>query len=126
MALLMPVLLMALMFVVVAGRVGNTHAEVTGAARDAARAASLESSFPEAEAAAVAVASATLADRDVECGNLTVVLDPARPFVAGGQVSVSVRCEVRLSDLAIPGLPGHRVVAADSTEPIDAYRWVDG
>lgn len=125
MVLLMPVLLVALMFVVVAGRVGNTMGEVTGASRDAARAASQASSFGAAEQAALDTAAATLANRDVECANLAVTLDPTLMFEAGGRVSVTVRCEVRLSDLALPGLPGHRAVESTSTEVIDTYRWVD-
>jgi hypothetical protein len=39
-----------------------------------------------------------------------------------GEVRVSVSCTVQLSDQAVPGLMGSRVLRADAVSPIDSYR----
>jgi hypothetical protein len=37
---------------------------------------------------------------------------------------VTVACQVALSDLAIPGMPGETSVSASATAPIDPFREV--
>jgi Flp pilus assembly protein TadG len=123
-ALLTPLALVVLSFLVLAGRLGTASTDVVAASRDAARAASIAQTYDEAVDDATRTATASLADQHVTCANLTVVGgDPAR-FVAGGEVTISVSCDVRLSDVVIPGLPGTRTVSATSTEVIDSYRSV--
>lgn len=122
--LLTPLLLIALGFVVVAGRLGTVKAEISGAARDAARAASLQTDLVTAADAALETAAASLDDRTVTCANLVVELGEGTDFVAGGSVTVVVSCDVHLADVAMPGLPGTRTVSGESVEVIDLYRWV--
>jgi Flp pilus assembly protein TadG len=123
-ALLTPLVLVVLSFLVLAGRLGTTSADVVAASRDAARAASLAQTFDEAVDEAARTARASLSDQHVTCANLTVLGgDPAR-FVPGGEVTISVSCDVQLSDVVIPGVPGSRTVSSVSTEIIDRYRSV--
>lgn len=45
-------------------------------------------------------------------------------FHPGGYVTVSVTCQVSLSDLSAPGIPGSTIIRASTTAPIDPYRSV--
>lgn len=122
--LLTPLILVILMLVVAAGRLGTIQGQLAGAARDAARSASHQPTFELAEEAARTTAEAVLAERSVPCVDVVVELGPETVIAAGGQVSVLIDCVVPLSDLAVPGLPGTRVVGASSIEAIDHYRWI--
>jgi hypothetical protein len=45
------------------------------------------------------------------------------PVGEPAQVSATVTCAVRLSDLtAVPGMPGSRALTATFTSPLDPYR----
>ena len=120
--LLTPVLVMLVMFMVVLGRLAAARAEVDGAARDAARAASIVADPADASGAAQAAAEATLAERDLTCADLEVATDTGG-FVPGGAVAVTVRCRVKLSDLA-PLVVGDRTIERRFEAPIDRFRAV--
>ncbi|MBW3643805.1 MAG: pilus assembly protein [Actinobacteria bacterium] len=120
--LLTPLALVVLGFLVVAGRLSTTSADVAAASRDAARAASLAQSYPEAVVAANDTAAASLGAQDVTCRTLAVTVGDPALFIPGGEVSVTLSCEVDLSDVAVPGVPGSRPVAATSVEVIDSFR----
>lgn len=122
--LLTPLALVVLAFLVIAGRLSTTTADVTAASRDAARAASLAQTYDQALAAANDTARASLAGHDVTCRNLLVTGGDPSTFVAGGEVTISVSCDVNLADVALPGIPGTRTVASTSTEVIDRFRGV--
>lgn len=122
--LLTPLALVVLGFLVLAGRLSTTSADVTAASRDAARSASLAQSYDAAVAAAGATAGASLAAQDVTCRNLQVVGSDPTTFVAGGEVTITVSCDVSLADVALPGIPGTRTVTSTSTEVIDRFRGV--
>ncbi|HMJ78500.1 MAG TPA: TadE family protein [Iamia sp.] len=124
MVLLTPLFLAVLAFLVLAGRLSTVSADVAAASRDAARAASLASTYSAAVDAAEETATGSLARQDVTCRNLTVELGDPSTFVAGGEVEVRVACEVLLGDVALPGLPGSRIVGRTSTEVIDRWRSV--
>ncbi|GAB2711515.1 TadE/TadG family type IV pilus assembly protein [Kitasatospora kifunensis] len=124
-AILYPVLLLALLLIVAAGRshlAGNT---VDDAAREAARAASLERDATTARNSGTQVARQTLQDQDLKCVSLSVDV-PTNGFAAAlgtpASVTVTVRCTVDLSDLTIPGVPGTTTVTGTFTSPIDPYR----
>lgn len=120
--LLTPLALVVLAFLVIAGRLSTVTADVSAAARDAARAGSLTDTYPEAVAAAEETARASLAAQDVTCRNLTVTGGDPSTFVAGGEMTVTVSCDVHLADVALPGIPGTRSVAATSSEVLDRFR----
>ena len=119
--LLVPVLIVMLLFVVFAGRVGTVSQDVYAAARDAARAASMRDGEDAAAADARSTAEATLAQRGVACAGLDVAVDTSR-FVPGGSVRVDVACTVSLADVSRLGVPGSKTVAAHSVSVIDRYR----
>jgi hypothetical protein len=43
-------------------------------------------------------------------------------FYPGGYVQVTVTCQVDLSDVGIPGMPGTTTISSSSIAPIDPYR----
>lgn len=120
--ILTPIMATLLFFVVAAGRLGVIESKLTSAARSAARAASQTQSTSTAQAAASTTAETTLGHLKTSChgGPQVRVLElDLRP---GGRVHLQVMCEVRLSDLAVPGLPGSRMVSADSISVVDRFR----
>lgn len=121
--LVTPLLLVLLLFVVGLGRLGVARGDVEGAARDAARAASLARTAADAQPRAVAAARASLEDRSVTCSDLHVVLE-AGAFVPGGSVAATVSCTVEFSDLSLVWTPGAKVLSSRFVAPIDGYRGV--
>ena len=119
-----PLALVVLAFLVIAGRLSTTTADVTAASRDAARSASLAQTYDEAIVAANQTARASLAAQDVTCRDLQVTGGDSSTFVAGGEITVTVSCDVNLADVALPGIPGTRTVTSTSTEVIDRFRGV--
>lgn len=119
--LVTPLLVLFLLLVVAAGRVGEARNDVYGAASQAARAASLARAPGAAVADARAAAAASLGDGGPTCRSLSVDVD-AGALRPGGRVAVTVACAVPLSDLVGLGLPGTRVVSASASEVVDTYR----
>jgi Flp pilus assembly protein TadG len=119
--LVTPVLIILLLFVVMAGRIALAKGDVEGAARDAARAASIARTAGGAEAAARDAATANLEREGTSCGTLDVVTDLG-DFHPGGSVSVTLTCHVGLGDLMLLRLPATKSISATSVEVIDVYR----
>jgi Flp pilus assembly protein TadG len=122
---LAPALLALLALVVAAGRIEIAGGAIDGAARDAARAASLARTAPAAQAAAQSTARASLISQHLNCRALTVTVDThgfASSLGTPSAVRVQVSCDVALSDVALPGLPGSRHLQASFTSPLDPYR----
>ena len=122
--LLVPALMLLLLFAVAGGRVAIAHGSVEQAAADAARAASIARTAGSAQLTAGEAARATLANQGLSCTVMTVTLDTsgfATPVGTPASVAATVSCTVRLSDLAVPGLPD-RVITATVTSPLDIYR----
>jgi Flp pilus assembly protein TadG len=124
-AILTPALLLLLGLVALAGRVVNARTDVLGAARDGARAASLESTEPSARTAAQAAALASLETDGYSCNPVNVTVPvwdaPAVNPVQPGLVTVRVTCNVALSALGAP-FPGSQTITFEAREVIDAYR----
>ncbi|MDU0349015.1 TadE/TadG family type IV pilus assembly protein [Actinomyces sp. MRS3W] len=117
MVVIAPVLLMVVMLVVAAGRWVSAEGMAQAAARDAARAASMERSV----GAAARAASASLAAADTANAACTSATDVSG-FSRGGSVEVTVSCEVRLADLGLVFLPGTTTVSSNSVSPVDTWR----
>lgn len=122
--LVTPLLLMLLVLATLAGRLSGARGEVSAAARDAARAASIQRSAAVAGPAASAAAEATLSDHDFRCTSVETDTDVSG-FERGGTVAVEVRCDVELRDLSPLPLPGSRTVAAEAVEVVDEFRGVE-
>lgn len=120
-----PGLLLIVALLTVAGRVNSANAAVEQAAVDAARTASIARSSGAAQDAAVRSAQATLSGQDLQCTTTTVTVDTAAFAAPPGQpatVTATVTCPVRLSDLAVPGLPGTRTVTHTAVSSLDTFR----
>jgi Flp pilus assembly protein TadG len=120
---LTPGLLALLLLVLAAGRISAATSQVDTAARDAARAASLERSLAAATTAARGTATASLAEQDVRCRHVTVRVagNYAAPVGAPAAVRATVACTIDLSDLGLP-LPAAKTVDANYTAVLDRYR----
>ncbi|MHB8449098.1 MAG: TadE/TadG family type IV pilus assembly protein [Mycobacteriales bacterium] len=124
-AVLAPALLLLLAFVVAAGRVELAGGAIDAAARDSARAASLARTAPAAEAAALATARDFLASQHFDCRSLAVTVDTggfSAPLGTPAAVQVHLSCDVPLTDVALPGLPGSKTLQATFSSPLDPYR----
>ena len=122
--LVTPLLLLLLVFATLAGRLAGARGDLVGAARDGARAASIQRGPDAARLAARTAAEATLADEGFRCASVVVTTDVSA-FRRGGTVGVDVRCDVDLSDLSPLPLPGTRTVAAGAVEVVDQFRGLD-
>ncbi len=124
-AIVFPAVLLLLVVVVLAGRLQVATGAVENAAAAAAREASIARTADAARTAATATAADTLAQQGITCSPSTVAVDTtgfAVPVGRPAQVAVTIRCAIPLDDLAIPGLPGARVISADATSVLDRYR----
>jgi Flp pilus assembly protein TadG len=117
-AVVFPVIVLLVMLGLLAVRVSVANNEVIGAARAAARAASLAARGDQQASANAAVA------RSIEAGTVHCLDSPnveLRSVAAGTHqaVQVRVRCRVRLTDL---GLGVDRSITATATEIEDELR----
>lgn len=112
-----PILVLLTVFIVFCGRAASAVIDVHSAAAAAARAAADTTTPTAAIRAATDTVAATTAPTSWAC---TPTVD-THQLQLGGQVTVTVECQVPLADLGLPGL-GSRVVQASATEPVDRYR----
>ena len=120
-ALIVPVLVTLLLFVVMCGRLVETRLRVDAVSQDAAREASLARTPQTAEAAARRAAAEQLGRGGTTCASYTVSVDTAR-FRPGGSVTVSVKCQAAVGDLTGLSLPGHVGIGSTSISAVDPYR----
>jgi Flp pilus assembly protein TadG len=124
--MLAPVILFLIGFVIAAGRVSVANGAVAAAARDAARQASIAPNRAAAGQAAVSSADAALRDDGLDCD--PIVTTPGLDVAFGSQIGTSavvtakVTCDVKLSDLTVPGLPGSISLTSTFSSPLDPYR----
>ena len=115
--LMIPILFMFTLLVVAGGRYVSVRADIEAAARDAARAASYERSYDDAASAASEVATSAL-DSFASCQ----VDDLGGDFESGGEVEVTLRCDIPNDGLGLIGLSGSLPVTASASAPLDTYR----
>ena len=122
--ILAPVILALIGLVIAAGRTSVAQGSVDAAARDAARQASISLSPAAAQQAALSSVNAALRADGLHCQPVVTLLLTGfnTPLGQPAQVSASVSCTVRLSDLLVPGVPGSRRLTASFTSPLDPYR----
>lgn len=118
--ILAPVLMMFVMLIVLFGRFVTVQGDIDGAARDAARAASLQPSRSQAVVAANDVVNKSL---DAQTNQTTCDPPSMSPtFRAGATLVVRLRCKVSYQGLGLLGVRGHKVMEAESAVPLDPYR----
>jgi Flp pilus assembly protein TadG len=120
----MPLYIFMLAALMAGGRLVHAGGAVAQAAGDAARQASIARTAGQARAAATASALATLRQKGLHCSP-QVTLDVAafsRRAGQGATVTARVSCTVRMSDIALLGIPGSRTVTKTHRSPLDPYR----
>lgn len=113
------------MAVAAGGRVSNAADATDQAARAAARIASVERNPNLAQAAATDAARAALKSGGLACAAVTVTVNTdglSTPLGQPSTVTATVSCQVKLAELAFPGVPGDRAVTASFTSPVDPNR----
>lgn len=118
MVILAPVVIVFLLLLVGLGRIVEARGQVYGAARDAARAASVAR---EPGAARLAAADAAAVDLRRWCEEARPRAELSGDFVPGGQVTVRVSCTVDLSGLSLIGFSARKLIREDATVPLDTY-----
>jgi Flp pilus assembly protein TadG len=114
--LLAPLFLLFLMFLVAAGRIVEAQGEVNGAARDAARAASVQRTYADAKKAAEETGKAALSGSCAPRVSLT-----GTKWNNSGRVKVTISCEL---DLAFLGFGASQNVSGSSVVPLERFRRV--
>lgn len=112
-------------FAIAAGRFVAAESATEQAAQAAARIASIQRDPDVAQAQVRVVVERTLAEQNLACTDLTVTVDTSQfshPLGTPAVVRATVSCQVRWSDLTLPGAPGSRAVEAQFTSPIDQIR----
>lgn len=122
MVLMTPIFLIFVMFLAMLGRLVDVQSQVEGAARDAARAASVARSVGAADDFASAAVTASLGRGALCAGGPQISMIPD-PWGPGGQVRVTVTCDVVLGDVSFGALPGSRRLVGRAVAPIDFYTY---
>lgn len=120
-----PIMLLILAGIVAAGRIALAQQAVQSVAYDVARAASISRDAPSARSAAQQVAALSLASNQLGCAPSTIDVTTGGFSSAVGSTAVvdaTILCTVRLSDIALPGIPGSITITRAATSPIDQYR----
>jgi Flp pilus assembly protein TadG len=122
--ILAPPLLFIIGLIIVFGRISTAQSAVSDAARDAARQASLQLTTGSAYAAGDSSAYAALAQDGLHCTpHVTYDMSGFQAQVGQpGAVTATVRCNVSLSQIVVPGLAGSTLIVESFTSPIDPYR----
>ncbi|GAA1094892.1 TadE/TadG family type IV pilus assembly protein [Nocardiopsis metallicus] len=118
-------LLLVISTIIGIGRIQIASHGVEEAARSAAREASIARTTGEARSNAISAASTTLNDQGLTCQGMSVEVDLADFTKAAGThgtVTAHVSCNVALSDVMLPVLPGRLSLSAHIDSPIDTYR----
>lgn len=120
-----PVIAMLILVLVAAGRTALADNATQSASFAAARAASLSRDVATATTAAQDAAQRAMDHAGITCLTLTVNVDASglnAPLGSTGEVTATVSCNVNLSDITLPGIPGNRTMSSNATSPVDAYR----
>ncbi|TDC48677.1 pilus assembly protein TadE [Jiangella ureilytica] len=122
-AVLVPGLLLLIALVALAGRFAVADGAVDQAAAEAARAASLQRTPSAGLDAASQVAHASLTGQGLSCLRTEIDADVSglrAPPGRRGQITVTVRCPLRVADLpmSVPAI----TLTATAVSPVDTYR----
>lgn len=121
--LVIPAFLLFLALIGAFARTVDVRHDIHAATVQAARTAAQETSYL-AESSATQAFTAHLARDQVACLELEITIDATDLNLAPGQpgaVTVTARCVITLSDLAVPGLPGQVTITDQFTTSINPY-----
>ena len=122
--LIIPAFLLFLALIAAIGRTAAVREDIHASVVDGARIASLAPSSTEGDSSARTAIKNHLKAEGVKCTNIDISINsqaldlpPGQP----GEVSATVTCTVRLSDLSVPGLPGQIRLTETFATTIDPY-----
>lgn len=115
--LMAPLIVMMMLFIVALGVMVNVRSEVEGAARDAARAGSLQGSGQDAAVQAQSAADADLGTRCQGTATVTSAYVPPAGNGGGGYYKVTVACTIDMSGFGMFG--AHQTFSQTFAAPID-------
>ena len=125
-AVVAPGLLMIIALLVMGGRITIAGGSVEHAAAEAARAASIARTASAAVADGTAAARRSLEQQSLSCVGAPAITINAQEFTRPpgepATVTATVTCEVQLSDITIPVVPGSRTITETVQSPLDTYR----
>ena len=120
-----PFMILILAAIIAAGRIGLAQQAIQTVAYDAARAASISRDAGSARSAAQQVAALSMASNHLNCSTSNVNISTAGFSSAVGTkavVDATILCTVKLSDIALPGIPGAFTITREATSAIDQFR----
>ncbi|GAA4064081.1 TadE/TadG family type IV pilus assembly protein [Nonomuraea soli] len=120
--LLAPVLLLFILFLVGAAVIVEHQGEVNGAARDAARAASVQRDYGGAQRAATDAARASLANGSCKGANVSLA---GSNWTEGGEVHVEVSCTLDLGAVAGFGFAATKSMTSTAVAPLEQFRRIE-
>lgn len=115
--ILAPILMMFVLLIVAFGRYVAVKGDIEATSRDAARAASMAGSLSEARGVAGSVVGGSL-----ESGTSCRAASVGGTWGPGGEIEVSLDCQVSYAQLGLLGVPGSVGISASSAAPLDPYR----
>jgi Flp pilus assembly protein TadG len=118
--LVLPLAAVMALFAIFCFRLAGTRLDMNATAAAAARAASMTPTPQAAADAATQAAQANLADHARTCNPLTVTVDTSA-FHRGGQVAVTVTCQMSTAGLTGLGLPGTLTGRSTAHAVIDSH-----
>lgn len=123
---LAPALFLILGLILAVASLSLGEQAVTSAAQSSARAASLATSQQDATQRVEAAFTSELAQRGINCTDVSVSIDAAAFTTSPGQTSVitsTISCTLPYAqNIPVPGLPGARTITTTATSPLDTYR----
>ncbi|MGY2876657.1 hypothetical protein ACVW00_003847 [Marmoricola sp. URHA0025 HA25] len=123
-AMLAPSILLIFALIFVYGRAAQVNGTLESGTRDAARTVTLARSYDEALKRANAVMRDALKDAPQSCRD-SYHLHIVPPYEAGLPVTVDADCTYDISDLGLPGAPGHITAKSSFTSMLDPYRGIE-
>ena len=124
-AIVVPVTLLIILIIVMAGRIAMANQAINAVACDTARAASLARDVSSAHRIANATATTSLESNGLHCTSQDVRLDTSGLHAEAGTrrtVGATVTCTVELRDITFPGMPSSTTLTATVSSPVDPYR----
>jgi hypothetical protein len=122
--LVIPVFIVFLALILAIGRTTAVRCDLHAGVVSGARIASLETSSSSAQLVGVKAIEDYLVQKNITCLSSHVVVDTSAfdlPPGQPGMITARITCIVGLSDLGVPGLPGHFEITESFGTPIDTY-----
>ena len=123
--IIVPAVGLVIALLILAGRITIADQTVHAAAAEAARTATLARTPDDAHTRATQAARDTLTSQNTTCAAIDLEVDTSefsRPLGTPASVTVTVTCQLPLSDLTLPGIGGIKTITATASSPLDPYR----